>query len=62
MTVPAVVWLLVGLGTTTVLAIVVIALIRQGVLVGRTAMRLAREAGDISQGIGAAGRASDPRR
>jgi hypothetical protein len=61
-TTPAAVWLVVGLGATALLVIVGVALIRQGILVGRTAMRFAREAGGVAQEIAAPGRAREPRR
>jgi hypothetical protein len=61
-TTPAAVWLVVGLGATALLIIFSVALIRQGILVGRTAMRFAREAGEVSEGIAAPGRAREPRR
>lgn len=56
MTTVATVWLLVGLIGMALLAIVGLALIRQGILVGRTAIRLAREAGSEVEGAAAARR------
>lgn len=55
MSVPATVWIVVGLGATALVAVLLVALVRQGLLVGRTAMRLARELGEASEGIGSAG-------
>lgn len=55
MTIPAAVWLVVGLVASAMLVVVVVALARQGLLVGRTAMRLAREAGEATRGMGAVG-------
>lgn len=62
MSVPATVWLVVGLVATALVAVVLVALVRQGMLVGRTAMRLAREVGEASEGIGSVGRGSRTRR
>lgn len=62
MSTPAVVWVVVGLGATAILGVLLVALVRQAILLGRTAMRLAREAGELTEGIGAAGRARTGRR
>lgn len=62
MTAPATVWLVVGLVATVVLAILLVGLIRQGVLVGRTAMRLARDVADATEGMGSVGRGGTGRR
>lgn len=56
MTTVATVWLLVGLVGTALVTILLVALIRQGMLVGRTAMRLVREAGTEAEGASSARR------
>lgn len=61
MSTPAVVWLLVGAAGTALLAIVLVALVRQGMLLGRTAMRFGREVGDLGATI-SAGRERGTRR
>ncbi|MFM8999976.1 MAG: hypothetical protein ACKOKE_08025 [Actinomycetota bacterium] len=62
MSTPAVVWVVVGLGATAILGVLLVALVRQAILLGRTAMRLVREAAELTEGIGAAGRARTGRR
>lgn len=44
----ATVWLVVGLTGSLLLAVTVVALVRQGMLLGRTGMRFAREIGSIT--------------
>lgn len=43
MSIPALVWFAIGAATTIVLGPVLVALVRQGILVGRTVGRLARD-------------------
>lgn len=62
MSVPATVWLVVGLVATVLLGIVVAGIVRQSILVGRSAVRLAREAGEVSEGIASSGRRRTGRR
>lgn len=62
MSVPAAVWLVVGLVATVLLGIVVAGIVRQSILVGRSAMRLARDAGEISEGITSSRRGRTGRR
>lgn len=59
MSVPAAVWLGIAVGSAALLLIVVVALVRQGILVARTTARFAREAAEARGGPGAsAGRRS----
>lgn len=48
MSIPALLWLGVALGSVCFLSVLVVALARQGAIVARTAARLAREAAEIS--------------
>ncbi len=43
-----VVWLIVGLGTTAALLAVLISLVRQAILLGRTAARMQEELGPLA--------------
>ena len=62
MSIPAVVWMVVGLVATALLAVVLVALVRQGLLVGRTALRLGREIAEVTAGMGSVGRSGTTRR
>lgn len=62
MTTVALVWLVVGLLSTALLLVVVVALVRQGLLVGRTVARFARETGPSTSAITDAGRERGARR
>lgn len=62
MSIPAVVWLVVGLSATALFAIVVVALVRQSLLVGRTALRLAREVSEVTGSMGSVGERGTGRR
>lgn len=62
MSIPAVVWMVVGLVATALLAVVLVALVRQGLLVGRTALRLGREIAEVTSGMGSVGRSGTTRR
>lgn len=62
MSAPAIVWLAVGLVGTALLAMFLVALVRHGLLVGRSAARLAREAGAALEGVEAPGRGRGTRR
>jgi heme exporter protein D len=61
-TVPAAVWLIVGLASSVILGIVAVALVRQGLLLGRATMRLAREASEATAGMGSVGERRTHRR
>lgn len=58
----ATVWLVIGLIGSLVLAVVSVALVRQGVALGRTGMRFAREVGSITGSIPASARLRNPQR
>lgn len=62
MSVPAIVWFVVGVGGTALLAVFAVALVRHGLVLGRTASRFAREASAEIEGISAAGRGREARR
>lgn len=49
-----VVWLIVGLGTTAALLAVLISLVRQAILLGRTAARMQEELGPLAGEVAAA--------
>jgi hypothetical protein len=54
--------MVVGLVATALLAVVLVALVRQGLLVGRTALRLGREIAEVTAGMGSVGRGGTTRR
>lgn len=58
----AAVWLVVGLTGSLLLGVVTVALVRQGILLGRTGMRLARELGDLAESIGGSQGRRNPQR
>lgn len=62
MSAPSIVWLVVGLTATALSAILVVALVRQSILVGRTALRLAREVSEVAEGMGSVGEGRRGRR
>lgn len=54
MSTPAIVWLVIGLLGTAALLVTAVALVRHGMVLGRTVARFAREAGPEVDGITAA--------
>lgn len=58
----AVVWLVVGLSGSLLLGVMLVALVREGLLLGRTGMRLVREVGSIGGSIGGTARVRNPQR
>ena len=58
----AAVWLVVGLTGSLLLVVMLVALVRQGMLLGRTGMRLGREVGSIAESIGRSPRVRNPQR
>lgn len=56
MTTPATVWLVVAVASTLLLAVVLAAIVRQLLLIGRTVARFGREVDAASAGIGGRGR------
>lgn len=58
----ATVWLVIGLTGSLLLGVVLTALVRQSLLLGRTGMRFAREVGSLAGSLGSSERVRKPQR